>query len=65
MKAWPATAAQYLVPPAALGMLCAMPAGYVGRFEIMSRHAKTGTPRDRRYFVEEHMTTPVVISAYR
>ncbi len=36
-------------------------AGYVGRFDIMSRHAKTGGPADRRYFVEEHMTTPVIL----
>jgi protein-tyrosine-phosphatase len=38
-------------------------AGYTGRFRIMSRHAKTGGPVDRRYFVEEHMTTPVVLVA--
>lgn len=35
--------------------------GYTGRFEIMSRHAKTGQPSDRRYFVEEHMATPVML----
>lgn len=35
--------------------------GYTGRFEIMSRHAKTGRPSDRRYFVEEHMATPVLL----
>jgi len=35
--------------------------GYTGRFEIMSRHAKTGRPTDRRYFVEEHMTTPIML----
>ncbi|WP_248862785.1 arsenate reductase/protein-tyrosine-phosphatase family protein [Streptomyces halobius] len=34
-------------------------AGYVGRFEIMSRVAKTGTvATDRRYFVEEHAAAP-------
>jgi protein-tyrosine-phosphatase len=33
---------------------------YAGRFLIMSRHAKRGnSSTDRRYFVEEHMTTPV------
>ncbi|HKT00247.1 MAG TPA: hypothetical protein VJT31_12010, partial [Rugosimonospora sp.] len=36
-------------------------AGYTGRFDVMSRHAKTGTPADRRYFVEEHMTTPLML----
>jgi protein-tyrosine-phosphatase len=36
--------------------------GYCLRFRIMSTHAKTGNPRrDRRYFIEEHMTTPVVL----
>jgi len=35
--------------------------GYTGRFDIMSRHAKTGRATDRRYFVEEHMTTPVLL----
>jgi protein-tyrosine-phosphatase len=35
--------------------------GYTGRFDIMSRHAKTGLPSDRRYFIEEHMTTPVML----
>jgi protein-tyrosine-phosphatase len=34
--------------------------GYVGRFAIMSKHAKTGVPAtDRRYFVEEHIAAPV------
>ncbi|MFF4695067.1 arsenate reductase/protein-tyrosine-phosphatase family protein [Streptomyces chattanoogensis] len=34
-------------------------AGYVGRFEVMSRVAKTGTvATDRRYFVEEHAAAP-------
>lgn len=33
--------------------------GYVGRFEIMSRVAKTGDhDTDRRYFVEEHASAP-------
>jgi protein-tyrosine-phosphatase len=34
---------------------------YTGRFDLMSRHAKTGETGDRRYFVEEHMSTPVVL----
>ncbi|GAA3369326.1 hypothetical protein GCM10020367_11600 [Streptomyces sannanensis] len=35
-------------------------AGYLGRFEIMSRVAKTGNREtDRRYFVEEHAAAPV------
>ncbi|HEX4816595.1 MAG TPA: hypothetical protein VFV66_27965 [Nonomuraea sp.] len=34
--------------------------GYIGRFEIMSRTAKTGIPAvDRRYFAEEHAVAPV------
>ncbi|NKZ03730.1 arsenate reductase/protein-tyrosine-phosphatase family protein [Actinomadura latina] len=38
--------------------------GYSQRFRIMSRHAKTGEVlRDRRYFIEEHMTTPFVLLA--
>ncbi|WP_200304669.1 arsenate reductase/protein-tyrosine-phosphatase family protein [Streptomyces adelaidensis] len=38
--------------------------GYVGRFEIMSRVAKTGVKEtDRRYFVEEHATAPVFLVA--
>jgi protein-tyrosine-phosphatase len=36
-------------------------AGYTGRFTIMSKHAKTGGPADRSYFVEEHLTTPVML----
>ncbi|GAB2859966.1 hypothetical protein GCM10027074_28860 [Streptomyces deserti] len=37
-------------------------AGYVGRFEIMSRAAKTGMwETDRRYFVEEHAAAPVFL----
>lgn len=36
--------------------------GYLGRFLVMSRHAKRGElAADRRYFVEEHMTTPVFL----
>ncbi|NGO15084.1 hypothetical protein G5C60_47750 [Streptomyces sp. HC44] len=37
-------------------------AGYVGRFEIMSRAAKSGVKEtDRRYFVEEHAAAPVFL----
>jgi protein-tyrosine-phosphatase len=36
--------------------------GYYLRFRIMSTHAKTGNlQRDRQYFIEEHMTTPLVL----
>ena len=37
--------------------------GYVGRFEVMSRFAKTRDPElNRRYFVEEHMaSTPLQV----
>ncbi|MFI9203168.1 hypothetical protein [Streptomyces sp. NPDC053048] len=36
--------------------------GYAGRFEVMSREAKTGVPAvDRRYFAEEHAATPVLL----
>lgn len=38
--------------------------GYTNRFLIMSRYAKYGDPfADRRYLVEEHMTTPVMLVA--
>jgi protein-tyrosine-phosphatase len=37
---------------------------YYVRFRIMSAHAKTGDLElDRRYFIEEHMTTPVMMLA--
>jgi protein-tyrosine-phosphatase len=36
--------------------------GYINRFRIMSVHAKTGDAHvDRRYFIEEHMTTPFMM----
>jgi protein-tyrosine-phosphatase len=36
--------------------------GYYLRFRIMSLHAKSGDQaRDRKYFIEEHMTTPVLL----
>jgi protein-tyrosine-phosphatase len=52
----------YRLSAAAFASLAAYLAGYTGRFEIMSRHAKRGH-RDMRYFVEEHMTTPLVLLA--
>lgn len=38
--------------------------GYVGRFEVMSRHAKVADEAvNRRYFVEEHMaSTPMLVA---
>ncbi len=38
-------------------------AGYVGRFLVMSRHAKVGDEEvNRRYFIEEHMaSTPMLV----
>ncbi len=54
----------YLLTLGAVASLSGYLAGYTGRFLIMSRHAKTGDlARDRRYFVEEHMTTPVLLLA--
>jgi hypothetical protein len=50
----------HLTLAAALSILAYL-GGYVGRFDLMSRYAKTGRPTDRRYYVEEHMTTPVVL----
>jgi protein-tyrosine-phosphatase len=44
-----------------LGFYCL---GYTMRFRVMSTQAKTGDrERDRRYFIEEHMTTPVMMLA--
>jgi protein-tyrosine-phosphatase len=51
----------YRMAPAAFLSLGLYLTGYAGRFHIMGRHAKTGLSADRRYFVEEHMTTPVVL----
>jgi protein-tyrosine-phosphatase len=44
--------------------LAAYLAGYFGRFEIMSRHAKShDEPRNRRYFIEEHAAaTPILVA---
>jgi protein-tyrosine-phosphatase len=42
-----------------LGAYCV---AYYLRFRIMSAHAKTGDLLlDRRYFIEEHMTTPILL----
>src|SRR5262245_29718674 len=51
----------YLLSAGAFASLAVYVGAYAGRFDIMSRHAKTGQPVDRRYFVEEHMTTPVLL----
>jgi protein-tyrosine-phosphatase len=51
----------YRLTLAAAASILTYLAGYSGRFTIMSKHAKTGGPGDRRYFVEEHMSTPVVL----
>jgi protein-tyrosine-phosphatase len=51
----------YRLSLAAFASLATYLAGYAGRFEIMSRHAKTGMTTDRRYLVEEHLATPVVL----
>ena len=50
----------YVLTVGAVASLLVYVVAYAGRFLIMSRHAKRGTATtDRRYFVEEHMTTPV------
>lgn len=50
----------YRLPVMGVLSLCAYLAGYVGRFRIMSRVAKTGVREiDRRYFVEEHAIAAV------
>jgi protein-tyrosine-phosphatase len=50
----------YVLTFGAVASLLTYVVAYTGRFLIMSRHAKRGTETtDRRYFVEEHMTTPV------
>ncbi|MES9535759.1 hypothetical protein [Actinomadura sp. NPDC000600] len=57
-----ADAANYTLTAAALLCLGCYAMGYHNRFRLMSAHAKTGDPlRDRRYFVEEHMTAPFVL----
>jgi protein-tyrosine-phosphatase len=50
----------YVLTVGAVVSLLVYVVAYAGRFIIMSRYAKRGNVRtDRRYFVEEHMTTPV------
>jgi protein-tyrosine-phosphatase len=52
----------YRLTLAAVLSLAAYALGYTGRFLVMSRHVKGGVlAEDRRYFVEEHMTTPVFL----
>lgn len=54
----------YMLTLGAVASLLTYVVAYSGRFLIMSRHAKRGnTTTDRRYFVEEHMTTPVFLVA--
>ncbi|MFB6539100.1 hypothetical protein ACIQCG_03715 [Streptomyces noursei] len=49
----------YLTSAAVLSVLTYL-VGYLGRFDIMSRVAKTGVAAtDRRFFVEEHVAAPV------
>jgi len=52
----------YQLTTGAVLSLCAYLAGYVGRFQIMNKVAKTGVRAvDRRYFVEEHAMAPVFL----
>jgi protein-tyrosine-phosphatase len=52
----------YALTFGAILSLCLYWMGYINRFRIMSRHAKTGDPKvDRRYFIEEHSTTPFMM----
>jgi protein-tyrosine-phosphatase len=54
----------YALTIGAVASLLAYVIAYAGRFLVMSRHAKRGKSSvDRRYFVEEHMTTPVLLVA--
>lgn len=54
----------YVLTAGAVASLLTYLVAYYGRFRIMSRHAKRGnSSTDRRYFVEEHMTTPVLLVA--
>jgi protein-tyrosine-phosphatase len=54
----------YQLTPLAIGSLCLYFAGYVGRFQIMSKVAKTGVREvDLRYFVEEHAMAPIFLVA--
>lgn len=52
----------YVLTLGAILSLGAYMMGYVCRFQIMDRHAKSGDEfQDRRYFVEEHMATPIML----
>jgi protein-tyrosine-phosphatase len=54
----------YVLTIGAVASLLIYMGAYTGRFMIMSQHAKSAdTGTDRRYFVEEHMTTPVLLVA--
>jgi protein-tyrosine-phosphatase len=54
----------YQLTSGAVASLLGYVIGYANRFFIMSRHAKYGDLlADRRYLVEEHMTTPVMLVA--
>jgi protein-tyrosine-phosphatase len=53
----------YRLTAGAVLSLCAYLAGYVGRFRIMSKVAKTGVRAvDRRYFAEEHVMAPIFLT---
>jgi protein-tyrosine-phosphatase len=52
----------YTLTAGAIMSLVAYCVAYYLRFRLMSAHAKTGDiPLDRRYFIEEHMATPIVL----
>jgi len=54
----------YVLTIGAVASLLVYMGAYTSRFMIMSRHAKSAdTAADRRYFVEEHMATPVFLVA--
>lgn len=54
----------YVLTVGAVASLLIYVIAYFCRFSVMSRHAKRGTiATDRRFFVEEHMTTPVLLVA--
>ncbi|GLY70483.1 hypothetical protein [Amycolatopsis taiwanensis] len=54
----------YVLTIGAVASVLTYVVAYFGRFFVMSRHAKRGTiATDRRFFVEEHMTTPVLLVA--
>ncbi|GAA3613633.1 hypothetical protein GCM10022419_118430 [Nonomuraea rosea] len=52
----------YTLTAGAVLSLALYAVGYANRFRIMGVHAKKGDPLiDRRYLIEEHMATPVVL----